>query len=146
MLPPNSGVMFMGSGIVLVRPDRGRENAADARPVAVAFGSDDARGGGRALRADPQRHRAHEWSDGPAGGRRTDHHRDRLAGAARTRAGASDPAPLWQRGSGGTGAGQAHRATTERDARLASRIAAGDRPGPARGRDRQRSLDDTLAG
>src|ERR1041385_231965 len=131
MLPPNSVVVWRISGIVVVRPDRGWENAVDDRYVAVAVGPRNARGRGRALRADAQCHRAHQLPDGLAGGRRTDDHRDQLAGAARTRAGTEDPAPLSKRGSGRAGAAQAHWATARGDTCLADRAATGDRSGPA---------------
>src|SRR2546423_831004 len=131
-------MMEVRSGIVVVWPERGVEETGDARTVAVAIGSRDARGGGRAVRTGVHAYRAHQRAGGVAGGRRADGHGDRLAGAARTRSGAQDPASVSERGSGRVGAGQAHRATTRGDPSLADRIAAGDRLGPTPGRGRQR--------
>src|SRR6266540_140962 len=139
-------MMEVQSGIVLVRPDRGLEETDDVRVGGVAVGTRATRGSGRALRTGTRRHRAHQLPDGLAGGRRTDGHRDRLAGAPRLRSSTQDPAPLPQRGCGGTGAGQAHWATAGRDASLAGRTGAGDRAGPAHGRGRQRGVDHPLAG
>src|ERR687883_1072492 len=146
MLPDNWAERVVRSGIVLVRPDRGREDKRDAPTVAAAVGPDDARGRGRAVRAGERPDRAHQCSRRAAGRRRPERSRDRLAGAAWTRPGGQDPAPVRARGCGRAGAAQAHRPTAGGDPGLAGRIAAGDRPGPAHGRRRQRRLDHAAAG
>src|SRR5919199_5464370 len=146
MLPANWAERVVRSGIVLVRPDRGREDRSDARTVAAAVGSGDARSRGRAVRADERPDRAHQCSRRAAGRRRPERGRDRLAGAPWTRPGGQDPAPVRARGCGRAGAGQAHRPTAGGDPGLAGRAAAGDRPGPAHGRGRQRRLDHAAAG
>src|ERR671938_2009401 len=98
MLPDNWAERVVRSGIVLVRPDRGREDWSDARTVAAAVGPDDARGRGRAIRAGERPDRAHQRPDRAAGRRRPERGRDRLAGAAWTRPGRQDPAPVPARG------------------------------------------------
>src|ERR687886_2975344 len=111
MLPANWAERVVRSGIVLVRPDRGREDRSDARTVAAAVGSGDARSRGRAVRADERPDRAHQCSRRAAGRRRPERGRDRLAGAPWTRPGGQDPAPVRARGCGRAGAGRAHRPT-----------------------------------
>src|SRR4051812_8548 len=146
MLPDKSLVKVRRSGIVVVRPGRGWENDGDARPVAVAIGSEDARGGGRAVRTGTQRRRAHQLSGGVAGRRGPQHHRDRLAGAPRARTSADDPAPLPERGRSGTAAAPADRATAGGDVGLAGRVAAGHRGRPAYGGGGQRGGGHAAAG
>src|ERR671935_1807641 len=102
MLPPNSVMNRIGSGIVVVRLEMSREDVADAGAVAIATGAGCARGGGRALRECAHAYRAHQLSNRAAGRRRADGHGDRLAGAAWTRPGAQDPAPVPQRRPGRT--------------------------------------------
>src|SRR5712671_2728464 len=145
MLPDKSLIKVLRSGIVL-RPDTGWEHAADETTAAVAIGSRDARGCGRAVRTGAQRRGAHQLSHGAAGRRGPESDRDRLAGAPRARTSAHGPAPVPERGGAGAGAAPADRATLGRDAHLAGRIAAGDRAGPAHGRRRQRGVDHAAAG
>src|SRR5919204_3192407 len=146
MLPYKSVVRRVGSSIVIVRPDEGQEEDGDARTAAAALGSTYPRGGGSAVRADEQRHRAHQLSDGAAGRRRPRHHGDRLVGAARPGAGAQGAASVPGRGAGRAGAPQAHRATRGGHVGLDGRTEAGDRVGPACGRRRQRGVDYAAAG
>src|SRR5918911_750312 len=146
MLPYKSVVSRVGSGIVIVRPDRGQEEDGDARTAAAALGSTDTRGGGSAVRADEQRHRAHQLSDGAAGRRGPESDGDHLAGAARPGAGAQGAASVPGRGSGRAGAPQAHRAARGGHVGLVGRTGAGDRAGPAYARRRQRGVDHAAAG
>src|SRR5919202_4990645 len=131
MLPENWVTVRMGSGIVVVRPDRGREDDADDRTAAVAVGSSDTRGSGGALRGHAGCDRADQLPDRAAGGRRTARAGNRLAGPARTHTSAQGAAPFPEPGPAGARAGQAPRAPTGGDASLASRVAAGDRSGSA---------------
>src|SRR5919204_1125729 len=98
MLPYKSVVRRVDSGIVIVRPDSGLEDGDGAGTDAAALGSTYTRGGGSAVRTDEQRHRANQLSDGAAGRRGPRHHGDRLAGAARPRAGARGAASVRCRG------------------------------------------------
>src|SRR5919199_3666128 len=136
MLPVESGVMGEWSGIVPSRLDRSREEIADARAVAVAIGPSDARGGRRAVRASPWRRRADQLPDRAAGRRRAARPGDRLAGAPRTPPGAQGAAAVPGRGPGWAGPAQGAWPSGAGPADLAGRAAAGDRPGPARGRRR----------
>src|ERR687883_564191 len=106
MLPDKSLVDVLRSGIVL-RPDTGWEHAADETTAAAALGPRDARGRRRAVRTGAQRRRAHQLSNGAAGRRGPEPHRDRLAGTPRARTGADGPAPVPERGGAGAGAAPA---------------------------------------
>src|SRR6266542_2918401 len=93
MLPGSSIGVGMGSGKVQLRPDRGRENAANDRPDTVALGPGDADRGLRTLRARPQCGGADELPDRVAGRRRTPRSRDRMAGPSWAGSGAQGPDP-----------------------------------------------------
>src|SRR5262252_5842724 len=109
MLPDKSLVDVLRSGIV-IPPNTGWEHDADEEwTAAVAVGSRETRGRGRAVRTGGQCRRAHPLSDGAAGRRGAVDAGDRLAGTARARTSADCPAPLPQRGGGGPGAAPAHR-------------------------------------
>src|SRR6266700_1130445 len=127
MLPINSVEQALRSGIVTVRPDRGREDTGDARTCAAAIGSKDTRGGGRAVRTGVHTYRAHQLSHRAAGGRRAEYGGNRMAGASRTRPDRQGPAPVRVRGYGRAGAAQTHWPTARSDAGLAGRTAARDR-------------------
>src|SRR6266511_1021823 len=90
MLPGSSIGVGMSSGKVQLRPDRGRENAANDRPDTVALGPGDADRGLRTLRARPQCGGADELPDRVAGRRRTPCSRDRMAGRSWAGSGAQE--------------------------------------------------------
>src|SRR5579859_1083719 len=103
MLPDSSIAVFISSGKVRSRPDRGWEQAANDGADTVALGPSDADCGVRTLRA-------HTWSGGTyelphraAGRRRAQRARDRLAGPAWATPGAQSTAgvpPLSWTGNG----------------------------------------------
>src|SRR4051794_25062474 len=146
MLPVESGVIGQCSGIVLPRLDRSREHGGDASAVATAIGSEDARGGGRALRAHAWGGRTHQLSDRAAGRRRAARSGDRLVGATGATPGAKSAGAFPGRGPGRACAAQGPWPSGAGPAELAGRTAAGDRPGPARSGRRQRGLDHPPAG
>src|SRR6266508_3253433 len=145
MLPGSSIGVGMGSGKVQLRPDRGRENAANDRPDTVALGPGDADRGLRTLRARPQCGGADELPDRVAGRRRTPRSRDRMAGPSWAGSGAQGPASISGRGIGRIDSAQGTGTSARGHVGLAVGIATGDRPGSTQCRRAQRGMDDSAA-
>src|SRR5260370_39232247 len=145
MPPINCCLRPAASGTVLVRPDRGWETGANGDAAASAVERGGTRHGGGALHDGARCRDAHPLSDGLAGGRRQVGPADRLVGAGegghRTARGGTVPAT----GAGRRPASAAPWSADGSPDRLAGRVAAGDRPGPAQCRRAQCGLDDTAA-
>src|SRR6266511_2905629 len=145
MLPGSSIGVGMGSGKVQLRPDRGRENAANDRPDTVALGPGDADRGLRTLRARPQCGGADELPDRVAGRRRTPRSRDRMAGPSWAGSGAQGPASISGRGIGRIDSAHSAGPSTPGNAGMAGGVETRYRSGPTHGRCAQPGMDDAAA-
>src|ERR1700730_17992872 len=134
MLPDSSIAVFMSSGKVRFRPDRGWEQAANEGADTVALGLSDADYGVRTLRAHTWSGGTHELPDRAAGRRRAQRARDRLAGPARATPGGQRTASVSVRGLGWLGSAQSAGPRAGGHAGLAGGIASGDRSGPTQRR------------
>src|SRR6266700_3948200 len=145
MPPINCCLRPAASGTLLVRPDRGWETGANGDAAASAVERGRTRYGGGALYDGARCRDAHPLSDGLAGGRRQVGSADRLDGAAQRGHGTSRAATVPATGAGRRSASAAPWSAHGSPDRLASRVAPGDRPGPAQCRRAQCGLDDPAA-